>query len=68
MDPKIRVLLVDDSSLARKMIRRLIEKDKQIKIVAEAVDGQDALEQLKTTDVDIIVPSATISPPPSISV
>jgi two-component system chemotaxis response regulator CheB len=57
---KIRVLVVDDSALMRKLISNLLEKDPGIEVIATAIDGCFALakvEQLKpdvvTLDVDM---------------
>src|SRR5437588_8218553 len=57
---KIRVLVVDDSALMRKLISSLLEKDPEIEVVATAIDGCFGLakvEQLKpdvvTLDVDM---------------
>ncbi len=57
---KIRVLVVDDSALMRKLISKLLEGDPEIEVIATAIDGCFALtkvEQLKpdvvTLDVDM---------------
>jgi len=57
---KIRVLVVDDSALMRKLISNLLEKDDELEVIATAIDGCFALakvEQLKpdvvTLDVDM---------------
>jgi len=57
---KIRVLVVDDSALMRKLISNLLAKDPGIEVIATAIDGSFALskvEQLKpdvvTLDVDM---------------
>jgi len=57
---KIRVLVVDDSALMRKLISNLLAKDPEIEVIATAIDGCFALtkvEQLKpdvvTLDVDM---------------
>ena len=57
---KIRVLVVDDSAVMRKLIPSLLEKDEEIEVIATAIDGDFALnkvEQLKpdvvTLDVDM---------------
>src|SRR5215467_7935652 len=57
---KIRVLVVDDSAVMRKMIPSLLSRDEEIEVVATAIDGDFALgkiEQLKpdvvTLDVDM---------------
>lgn len=56
----IRVLVVDDSALMRKLISTLLDKDPEIEVIATAIDGCFALtkvEQLKpdvvTLDVDM---------------
>ncbi|HEY2013913.1 MAG TPA: response regulator transcription factor [Bryobacteraceae bacterium] len=43
-EPEITVLLVDDHALVRRGFRRLLEDDPQIRVVAEASDGHDAVE------------------------
>ncbi|HXG90771.1 MAG TPA: chemotaxis response regulator protein-glutamate methylesterase [Blastocatellia bacterium] len=57
---KIRVLVVDDSAVMRRLISSLLERDKEIEVVATAIDGDFALskaDQLKpdvvTLDVDM---------------
>jgi two-component system chemotaxis response regulator CheB len=57
---KIRVVVVDDSAVMRKLISSLLERDKEIEVVATAIDGDFAVskvEQLKpdvvTLDVDM---------------
>ena len=43
-DPCITVLLVDDHSLVRRGFRRMLEDDPQIRVIAEASDGHDAVD------------------------
>jgi len=43
-DSSITVLLVDDHSLVRRGFRRMLEDDPQIRVVAEASDGHDAVD------------------------
>src|SRR4029079_6237077 len=57
---KIRVLVVDDSALMRKLISKLLEGDPEIEVLATPIDGSFALAkgaQLKpdvvTLDVDM---------------
>lgn len=57
---RIRVLVVDDSAVMRKLISNLLEKDPEIEVIATAIDGCFALtkvDQLKpdvvTLDVDM---------------
>ena len=35
---KIRVLVVDDSALMRKLISKLLERDEEIEVIATAID------------------------------
>ena len=43
-EPRITVLLVDDHMLVRRGFRRLLEDDPTIEVVAEAGDGQEAVD------------------------
>jgi two-component system chemotaxis response regulator CheB len=59
-EKRIRVLVVDDSAVMRRMISTLLERDEGIEVIATAIDGDFALskvEQLKpdvvTLDVDM---------------
>lgn len=52
----IKVMLVDDSFLMRSILRSIIKKDDNIAVVAEAVDGEEALSVLESgRDVDVIL-------------
>src|SRR5690625_4319081 len=42
----IEVLLVDDHEMMRKGLRKLIEEQNDLKIIAEASDGEDAIKQI----------------------
>ncbi len=46
-DPHIRLLCVDDHRLLRKGIARLIELEPDMSVVAEASNGEEALEQFR---------------------
>lgn len=61
---KIRALLADDHRIVREGIRQLLESAKDIKVVAEAGDGEEAqslIEQLKpdVAVLDIQMPKAS---------
>ena len=49
----IRVLIADDETLVREGIRMLLEAVPEVGVVAEAVDGDDALARLRTDAVDV---------------
>lgn len=51
----IKILLVDDHTLFRKGIKLMIELEKDMKIVAEAKDGEDAITKAKVNKPDIII-------------
>jgi DNA-binding NarL/FixJ family response regulator len=51
----IRVALADDQTLVRQGIRSLLELTPDLRVVAEASDGAEALEMLTKTDVDVAV-------------
>ena len=51
---KIRVLVVDDSALMRKMIPMLICTDDSIEVVGTAMDGDFALKKIPELRPDVI--------------
>ena len=51
----IRVMLVDDSQVARSIFSRLLSDSGDLVVVAEATDSAEALAQLLHTDVDVIL-------------
>ncbi|PSH05424.1 MAG: chemotaxis response regulator protein-glutamate methylesterase [Acidobacteria bacterium] len=50
----IRVLVVDDSALMRKLIPQLIERDSSIRVVGTAMDGTFALRKIEELKPDAI--------------
>jgi DNA-binding NarL/FixJ family response regulator len=55
MKSEIRILIADDHPLIREGLRRIIEKDSGLEIVAEAEDGQTAFALVQTMKPDIAV-------------
>ncbi|MBI5180453.1 MAG: response regulator, partial [Nitrospirae bacterium] len=53
-DKKIRVLVVDDSALMRKMIPQILTMDPNIEIVGTAMDGIFALKKIAELKPDLI--------------
>jgi two-component system invasion response regulator UvrY len=51
----IKVLLADDHSLVRTGIKGILERSPDIRVVAEASDGQEALEQYKAVHPDVVI-------------
>jgi len=52
--PKVRVLVVDDSALMRRVIWGLLEEDPEIQVVGAAVDGVDAIEKGQSLKPDVV--------------
>ncbi len=53
-DPRIKVLVVDDSSFFRKRIIQSLRNDAQIEVIAEAENGQDAVNKVKQLAPDVV--------------
>lgn len=51
----IRVFVVDDEMLIRKGFRRLLEMDPEISVVGEAPDGEQAVETIPKTAMDVLL-------------
>lgn len=51
---KIRVLVVDDSALMRKLISKLLEGDPEIEVIATAIDGSFALAKVAQLKPDVV--------------
>src|SRR6476646_9730309 len=51
---RIRALVIDDEPLARDMIREMLGSDSEVEIVAECVNGREAVEAIKSLSPDLI--------------
>ncbi|HET6691191.1 MAG TPA: response regulator transcription factor [Miltoncostaeaceae bacterium] len=51
----VRVLLADDNARFRGVLRRLLERDPEIMVVAEAGDGAEALELAEDVRPDVVL-------------
>lgn len=51
---KIRVLIVDDSALVRRMMTEILSSDRAIEVVGTAVDPYDAREKIKRLHPDVL--------------
>ena len=54
-DPRIRVMVVDDSAIVRGLIVQTLERDLALSVVARAANGEAALIELARTPVDVVV-------------
>jgi two-component system, NarL family, response regulator NreC len=52
---RIRVLLVDDHTIVRQGLARLLESDREVEVVGEAGDGRTAIELAQRLHPDVIV-------------
>ena len=52
---KIRLLVVDDSSLMRRALVQILSQDPDLEVVATAANGQIALHQLEDHDLDAVL-------------
>ncbi len=55
IDQRITVLLVDDHALVRRGFRLILEDDPQIKVVAEASDGEEAVRLARKLHPNVVV-------------
>lgn len=51
----ISILIVDDHAIVRDGIRQLLIRQKDMEVVGEAYDGQDALKQLKLLKPEVVL-------------
>ncbi|MGA7122468.1 MAG: chemotaxis-specific protein-glutamate methyltransferase CheB [Polyangiaceae bacterium] len=54
MSLPIRVLVVDDSAFARKVVREVLSRDPEIEVVGIARDGLDAVEKIRELEPDVV--------------
>ena len=52
---KTRVLLADDHAVVRSGLRAVLEGETDISVVAEAADGQEALDKTLAHEVDLAI-------------
>jgi len=55
MGASLRILIVDDSTLMRRVLRQLLESDPEIRVVGEAGDGRQALALVAELQPDLII-------------
>jgi DNA-binding NarL/FixJ family response regulator len=50
-----RILIADDNVFARRGLKLLIERQREWKVVGEAMDGRDAIERVRELHPDLVV-------------
>jgi len=50
-----RILLADDHALVRRGVRMILDNQPDLKVVAEASDGAEAVRRLRETEVDLAI-------------
>jgi len=55
MNKKMRILIADDYPLSRRGLREVVESEPDIEVVAEAGDGESALDSIRTLGPDIAI-------------
>lgn len=56
----IKILLVEDHRLVRAAVRRLLEDERGLQVVAEAADGKEALELYAKHSPDVVLMDVTM--------
>jgi len=54
MSKPVRVLVVDDSALMRKLIPQMLQRDGSIQVVGTAVDGEFGLQKIAELNPDVV--------------
>jgi DNA-binding NarL/FixJ family response regulator len=53
--PKTRILIVDDSALLRKQLRKLLQQNPNWEVCGESADGRDAVQKTRELNPDLVV-------------
>ena len=51
----IKIMIADDHSMIREGLKNLLELDREIQVIAEAVDGEDCLNKLQVVKPDVLL-------------
>ncbi|HOJ22978.1 MAG TPA: response regulator, partial [Armatimonadota bacterium] len=55
MQEDIKVLIVDDSEQTRETLRNILSLEKEIQVVGEASDGQEAVQRVAELHPDVVI-------------
>ncbi|HEU4683308.1 MAG TPA: response regulator transcription factor [Nitrospira sp.] len=59
-DPRVRVLLVEDHAIVREGVRSLLQMYRDIDVVGEVGDGEDAIVKVETLHPHVVVMDITL--------
>src|SRR5215510_8255682 len=51
----IRVIIADDHTILREGLKQLLQAASDIEVVGEAVDGNEALQRMRATELDVLL-------------
>jgi DNA-binding NarL/FixJ family response regulator len=57
---RIRVLVADDHAIVRQTLSALIDKELDMEVIGEAADGQQAIEQARLLQPDVVIMDVTM--------
>lgn len=55
IDAPLRVMVVDDSSVVRGLLTRILEQQPDVKVVSSVSDGQMAVNALRRYEIDVVI-------------
>jgi DNA-binding NarL/FixJ family response regulator len=50
-----RILIADDHGLVREGVKRVVDDEADLSVVAEAADGLEAVDQALNSDIDLAI-------------
>ena len=65
---RIKILIADDHKIFRDGVRSILDKEKDMEVVAEAASGREVLEKLSKGPVDVLILDLDIGKPGGIEV
>lgn len=51
----VKIMIADDHSMIREGLKNLLELDRDIQVISEAVDGEDCLDKLQVVKPDVLL-------------
>src|SRR5574340_550669 len=51
----IRIVIADDHAIVRQGLKQILEEDREMKVVAEYANGEEALRWIRANDCDVVL-------------